>query len=120
VWLGNPSSVCRRVLERLDAFLDETDDHGRIISADRVAAVAAVGNEDGAHAVSAQLFQALNDVGFTIPASATAYWVGEAMGSMDFGDLDEVPDSVASTVSTLARNAAHLARLLSGAGYPAR
>jgi multimeric flavodoxin WrbA len=118
VWLGNPTSVCRRVLERLDAFLDESDDQGRIISADRVAAVATVGNEDGAHNVSAQLFQGLNDVGFTIAASAHAYWVGEAMGSVDFADLDEVPDPVMSTVSTLARNTAHLARLLHVDGYP--
>jgi multimeric flavodoxin WrbA len=118
VWLGNPSSVCRRVLERLDAFLDETDDQGRIITSGRVAAVATVGNEDGAHNVSAQLFQALDDVGFTIPASAHAYWVGEAMGSVDFGDLDEVPDTVAQVVATLARNTAHLARVLDAEGYP--
>lgn len=119
IWLGNPSSVCRRVLERLDAFLGETDDLGRMISADRVAVVATVGNEDGAHAVGAQLFQALDDVGFTIPAGAHAYWVGEAMGSVDFEEVDPVPDAVRSTVSIVARNAAHLARLLQREGYPA-
>lgn len=119
IWLGNPSSVCRRVLERLDAFLGETDDDGRMISFDRVAVAATVGNEDGAHNVSAQLFQALGDVGFTIPAGGHAYWVGEAMGSVDFKDLDEVPDDVQDTVDVLARNAAHLARLLAADGYPA-
>jgi multimeric flavodoxin WrbA len=118
IWLGNPSSVCRRVLERLDAFLGETDDEGRMISVDRVGVAATVGNEDGAHNVSAQVFQGLNDVGFTIPAGAHAYWVGEAMGSTDFKDLAEVPDKVAETVDTLARNAAHLARLLADDGYP--
>jgi len=119
IWLGNPSSVCRRVLERLDAFLGETDDEGRMISADRVGVAATVGNEDGAHNVSAQVFQALGDVGFTIPAGGHAYWVGEAMGSVDFKDLDEVPDAVTETIATLARNTAHLARLLAGDGYPA-
>lgn len=119
VWLGNPSSECRRVLERLDAFLGEEDDQGRMISMDRVAVAATVGNEDGAHAVSAQVFQALDDVGFTIPAGGHAYWVGEAMGSVDFADLDEVPDKVRETVATVARNAAHLARLLAADGYPA-
>lgn len=118
IWLGNPSSVCRRVLERLDAFLGETDDDGRMISFDRVGIAATVGNEDGAHAVSAQVFQALSDVGFTVPAGGHAYWVGEAMGSVDFNDLDEVPESVSGAVATMAANAAHLARLLAGSGYP--
>ena len=44
VWMGQPSSVAKRVLERLDALLDETDDAGRIVSYDRVAVVAVVGN----------------------------------------------------------------------------
>lgn len=117
--MGNPSSVCRRVLERLDAFLGETDDDGRMISFDRVGIAATVGNEDGAHNVSAQVFQALSDVGFTVPAGGHAYWVGEAMGSVDFKDLDPVPDKVTETVATMAANAAHLARLLAADGYPA-
>ena len=119
IWLGNPSSVCRKVLERLDAFLGEEDDQGRIIAYDRVGICATVGNEDGAHNVGAQVFQGLVDVGFTIPPNAQAYWVGEAMGSVDFNDLDEVPDSIKTTVADVARNAAHLARLLRGSGYPA-
>ncbi|HET8728548.1 MAG TPA: flavodoxin family protein [Alphaproteobacteria bacterium] len=118
VWLGQPSSVCKRVLERMDAFLGETDDAGRMVSYGRVAAVAVVGNEDGAHHVSAELYQALSDVGFTIPASAVTYWVGEAMGKTDYKDLPGTPDKVASATAALARNAAHLARLLSERQYP--
>jgi multimeric flavodoxin WrbA len=119
IWLGQPSSVCKRVLERMDAFLEETDDDGRMISFGRVAAVAVVGNEDGAHHVSAEIFQALNDVGFTIPASAVTYWVGEAMDDINFVDLDETPEAVRRATDTLARNVAHLARLLAGQPYPA-
>jgi multimeric flavodoxin WrbA len=118
VWMGQPSSVAKRVLERLDALLDETDDAGRIVSYDRVAVVAVVGNEDGAHHISAELFQALNDVGFTIPAGGVTYWVGEAMGSTDYKDLDPKPEKVLSTTATVARNAAHLAGLLAARGYP--
>ena len=44
IWLGQPSSVCKRVLERMDAFLGETDDDGRMVSYDRVAILATVGN----------------------------------------------------------------------------
>lgn len=119
IWLGQPSSIAKRVLERLDAFLGEEDDQGRMISYDRVALVAVVGNEDGAHHVAAELFQGLSDVGFTIPAGGVTYWVGEAMGSVDYRDLDPKPDAVASTTATAARNTVHLARLLAGSGYPA-
>lgn len=118
IWLGQPSSVCKRALERMDAFLEETDEEGRMVSYGKVAAVAIVGNEDGAHHVSAELFQALNDVGFTIPANAVAYWVGEAMGSTNFVDLDKVPKVVTKAVDMLARNTAHLASLLKAKQYP--
>lgn len=118
IWMGQPSSVAKRALERLDAFLSETDELGRMVSYGRVAVVAVVGNEDGAHHVSAEIYQALNDVGFTIPANAVAYWVGEAMGSTNFVDLKSIPDKVTSTVNTLARNSAHLANLLHNNRYP--
>jgi multimeric flavodoxin WrbA len=118
IWLGQPSSVAKRILERMDAFLDETDEEGRMVSYGRVAAVAVVGNEDGAHHVSAELYQALNDVGFTVPANAVAYWVGEAMGSTDYKDLDKTPEAVDKSIRMLARNTAHLARLLAEKPYP--
>jgi multimeric flavodoxin WrbA len=118
IWLGQPGSVAKRALERMDAFLQETDDQGRMVSYGKVAAVAVVGNEDGAHHVSAEVFQALNDVGFTIPANAVAYWVGEAMGSTNLVDLDETPKAVITMVSMLARNTAHLAKLLKQSRYP--
>ena len=112
IWLGQMSSVAKRVVERMDAFLSETDDQGRTPAYDKVALVGVVGNEDGAHHVSATLFQALNDVGFTIAAAAATYWVGEAMGKTDFKDLPNVPEKVAETAKAAAANAARLARLL--------
>lgn len=118
IWMGQPSSVCKRALERMDAFLSETDEEGRMLSYGKVAAVAVVGNEDGAHHVSAELYQALNDVGFTIASNAVAYWVGEAMASTDFKDLDSVPEKVTTTVGMVARNTVHLARLLADNPYP--
>lgn len=118
IWLGQLGSVGKRVLERMDAFLSETDDQGRMPSYSKVAVVAIVGNEDGAHASSAQLFQALNDVGWTIPAGANCYWVGEAMGSTNFKDLPKTPDKVTKTAKMVASNAAHLAGLLKGTPYP--
>lgn len=118
-WLGQHSSVAQRVLERLDAELSESDDQGRPILFDKVALAVVVGNEDGAHHISAILFQALNDVGFSIPAQGSVYWNGEAMQSTDYKDLPSVPDKVAQATATAAANAAHLASSLKNAGYPA-
>jgi multimeric flavodoxin WrbA len=119
-WVGQPSSVCQRVLERLDAELSETDDAGRPSMFGKVAVAAVVGNEDGAHHIGAVLFQALNDVGFTVPAQGMTYWNGEAMHGTDYRDLDEPPDGTAATTRTAAANAAHLARLLAASAYPPR
>ena len=118
IWMGQPSSVAKRVLERLDAFLGEEDDQGRMVSYDRVALVAVVGNEDGAHHVTAELYQALADVGFTIPANATSYWVGRAMQKTNYIDLDDTPEEVATATAMLASNTIHLAKLLAREPYP--
>ena len=118
IWLGQMSSIAKRVLERMDAFLGETDERGRMPSFGKLAVAAIVGNEDGAHSVTADLFQALNDEGWTIPAGGACYWVGEAMHSTDLKDLDAIPDKVTQTAKMLASNAAHLARLLKGEAYP--
>jgi multimeric flavodoxin WrbA len=118
IWLGQKSSIAQRVLERMDAFLSETDDRGRMPSYGKVAIAAIVGNEDGAHHVTATLFQALNDEGWTIPAGASSYWVGEALHKTDFKDLPEVPEAVEQGAAMLASNAAHLASLLKTNLYP--
>jgi multimeric flavodoxin WrbA len=118
IWLGQASSLAKRVVERMDAFLSETDEKSRMPSFGKVALLAVVGNEDGAHNVSAQMYQALADTGWTIPPSGTCYWVGEAMGGVDFQDLPKVPDKVAETAAMAASGAAHLAGLLKERAYP--
>lgn len=119
IWLGHPSSVAQRVLERLNADISETDERGRPLMAGRVGAVAVVGNEDGAHKVSADLFQGLNDLGFTLPPQALTYWVGEAMHGTDYQELSETPEQVRSTSAALASTAVHLARVLRERPFPA-
>lgn len=118
IWLGHPCSLAQRVLERLDAEISETDDEGRMLTYGKVAGVCVVGNEDGAHKVSADLFQGLNDVGFSLAPGAVTYWVGEAMQGTDYQDLDKTPEKTAGTTKTLAANTAHLARRLKSASYP--
>jgi multimeric flavodoxin WrbA len=117
IWVGHPSSLTQRVIERLDAELSAKDDQGRLLTYGKVAALAVVGNEDGAHHVTAEVFQGLNDVGFTIPAAAVTYWVGEAMQGTDYQDLPETPETTAETTKTLAVNVSHLARVLKANPY---
>jgi multimeric flavodoxin WrbA len=73
-WLGRPSSVAQRVLERMDALLSDTDGEGRPVAYNRVAGVVVTGNEDGAHHVISEIAGALVDVGYTIPGQAWTYW----------------------------------------------
>jgi multimeric flavodoxin WrbA len=119
IWMGQPASVCKMVLERLDAEISETDDEGRLLTFGKVAAIAVVGNEDGAHHTIAECLQALNDTGFSVAANSGAYWVGEAMQTTDYNDHDTPPDATTSAIKTLAANTAHLARLLKNEPYPA-
>lgn len=118
VWLGHPSSIAQRVLERLDAELSNTDEAGRPVLAHKVAVVSVVGNEDGAHKTVAAIFQGLNDIGYSIPAQGCTYWNGEAMQGVDYKDLDKTPEAVANATAAAARNAAHLAGLLKVGQYP--
>jgi multimeric flavodoxin WrbA len=119
IWMGQPASVCKMVLERLDAELSETDDEGRLSTYGKVGIVAVVGNEDGAHHCTAELLQALNDTGFSFAAGAATYWVGEAMQSTDYQDHEKTPEKTATTTKTAATNAVHLARFLQAEQYPA-
>jgi multimeric flavodoxin WrbA len=118
IWMGQPSSIVKRVCERMDAFFGDTDEAKRMPAYGKVAAVAVVGNEDGAHHVAAELFQALNDVGFSLAPSAVTYWVGEAMGDVNYVDLKHAPRKTAEATRMLASNTAHLARLLKAQTYP--
>ncbi|WP_431929223.1 flavodoxin family protein [Nonomuraea jabiensis] len=73
-WVGHPSSLAQRVIERLDAMISETDDTGRPVAYNRVAGVVNTGNEDGAHHVISEVCGALVDIGYTIPGQAWTYW----------------------------------------------
>ncbi len=118
IWVGHPSSLAQRVMERLDADIAETDEEGRPVMAGKVAVVAVVGNEDGAHKTIADMMQGLNDIGFSLPSQGSTYWVGEAMQADDFKDLAHVPDAVAITTAGVVRNAQHLATLLRRENFP--
>jgi multimeric flavodoxin WrbA len=112
-WIGQPSSVSKRVLERMDAFLSETYEDGETpIAYNRVAGVVVVGNEDGAHHCIMEISGALVDIGYTVPAQAWTYWnKGPGPGDEEWLTTDEREWSI-TTGRTAAQNLLAVARAL--------
>jgi multimeric flavodoxin WrbA len=118
-WLGQPSSVAKRVLERMDALISETDDDGRPFAYNRVGGVVVTGNEDGAHHVIAEVVQALVDIGYTVPGQAWTYWnMGPGPGP-SYLETDHKHDWSEQTGRTAASNLSAVARALSEHPIPA-
>ncbi|MGW4544861.1 flavodoxin family protein [Streptomyces violaceorubidus] len=118
-WLGRPSSVAQRVLERMDAMLSETDDEDRPVAYNRVAGVLVTGNEDGAHHVISEISGGLTDIGYTIPGQAWTYWhLGPGPGP-DFLDDERGHEWSVSTGRAMASNLVHAARALGAMPLPA-
>lgn len=112
-WLGRPSSVAQRVLERMDAMISETDDEDRPVAYDRVAGVVVTGNEDGAHHVISEVCGALGDIGFTIPGQAWTYWNKGPGPGEDYSETEEGHEWSHSTGRTAAENLVRVASSLS-------
>lgn len=110
-WLGRPSSIAQRVLERMDAMISEMVG-GRPAAYGKVAGVVVTGNEDGAHHVISEICGALIDIGYTIPAQAWTYWNrGPGPGS-DYRQNSEGHEWSANTGKQAARNLVAVARAL--------
>lgn len=114
-WLGQPSSVAKRVLERMDALLGETDERGDPIAYGRVAGVVVTGNEDGAHHVISEIAGALIDIGFTVPGQAWTYWNRGPGPGEDYLSSTAGREWSHETGRAAARNLVTAARALEGA-----
>lgn len=111
-WVGRPSSVAQRVIERMDALISETDDSGRPVAYNRVAGVVNTGNEDGAHHVIGEIAGALGDIGYTIPGQSWTYWhLGPGAGP-DYLDEQRGHDWADKTGRAMAQNLVTVARAL--------
>lgn len=117
-WLGHPSSVAQRVLERLDALISEQDHDGRPVAYNRVAGVVVTGNEDGAHHVVSEIAGALIDIGFTIPGQAWTYWNRGPGPGPSYLDTDEGHDWSKSTGEAAAANLVAAAKALQASPIP--
>jgi multimeric flavodoxin WrbA len=111
-WVGHPSSLAQRALERMDAMLSETDDQSRPVAYNKVAGVVVTGNEDGAHHVISEVAGALVDIGFTVPGQAWTYWnMGPGPGPT-YSDTDQGHDWSQKTGRAMAANLVTVAEAL--------
>ena len=118
-WLGQPSSVAKRALERMDAFLSETAEDGATpIAYNRVAGVVVTGNEDGAHHCISEISGALIDIGYTVPGQAWTYWNrGPGPGEEEWLSTEERQWTI-RTGQTAAQNLLAAARGLAASPLP--
>jgi multimeric flavodoxin WrbA len=118
-WVGRPSSVAQRVLERMDAMISEKSPDGTYVAYNRVAGVVCTGNEDGAHDVISEICGALVDIGYTIPGQAWTYWNRGPGPGPSYAETDEGHEWSASTGRVMAANLVAVARALQQHPMPA-
>lgn len=123
IWLGEKSSVCSRLIERLYAMSGLLNDRGQYVYYGKVGGCIVTGNEDGVKHVAMSVLYALQHLGYTIPPQADAGWIGEAGPGLSYGDEAEDGSRVGFDNDFTKRNATfmtwnllHLARLLKDAG----
>lgn len=118
IWLGEQSSVCRRVIERLYAESGKTNDKGQYIYYGRVGGALVTGNEDGIKHCATSMLYALQHLGYVIPPQADAGWIGEAGPGPSYGDDGAGYDNEFTQRNTtfMTWNLMHMARLLKDAG----
>lgn len=126
LWLGEESSVCRVLIERLYAMSGMLNDRGQSIFYGKVGGCVVTGNEDGIKHAAMTLGFALNHLGYTIPPQADCGWIGEAGPGPSYGDEREDGtragfdnDFTQRNTTIMTWNLMHLARILREAdGYP--
>ncbi|MFE9400131.1 flavodoxin family protein [Streptomyces flavidovirens] len=111
-WVGHPSSIAQRMLERTDAMLSETDQNGLPVAYSRVAGVVMTGNEDGAHHVISEIAGGLMDIGYTIPGQAWTYWNRGPGPGPSYTETGEGHEWSAKTGRAMAANLHTVARAL--------
>lgn len=125
IWLGDNSSVTKRLIERLYGNSGALNDKGQYETYGKVGGCLITGNEDGIKHCAMNILYSLQHVGFTIPPQADAGWVGEAGPGPSYGDKLENGrkaglgnDFTNRNVTFTTWNLMHIAKLLQG-GIPA-
>jgi multimeric flavodoxin WrbA len=123
IWLGDKSSICTRVIERLYGWSGKLNDKGQWAYYGRVGGCIVTGNEDGIKHCAMNILYSLQHLGFVIPPQADAGWIGEAGPGPSYGDDDKAGGKVGldneftqRNTTFMAWNLLHMARMLKDAG----
>ena len=76
IWLGEKTSVCTRVIERLYSTSSDLNEHGQYAYCGGVGGCLITGNEDGAKHCSMIILYSLSHLGYVIPPQADSGWLG--------------------------------------------
>ena len=123
IWLGEKSSICQRLIERLYAHSGQRNDKGQYVFYGKVGGCIVTGNEDGIKHVGMGVLYSLQHVGYTIPPQADAGWIGEAGPGPSYGDEREDGPPVGldndfprRNTTFMTWNLLHMARMLKDTG----
>ncbi len=123
IWLGDKSSECTKVIERLYALSGDLNDKGQYIYYGRVGGVLITGNEDGIKHCAMNILYSLQHLGYTIPPQADAGWIGEVgpgPSYLDKGSGGPENDFTNRNTTFMTWNLMHMAKALKGQnGIPA-
>lgn len=119
IWLGEKSSVCAQVIERLYASSGDLNKSGQYAYYGRVGGCLITGNEDGVKHCSMSILYALQHIGFVIPPQADAGWIGEVgpgPSYMDPGSGGPENDFTNRNTTFMTWNLLHMARMIKDRG----
>ncbi len=119
IWLGEKSSICTRVIERLYGNSGQLNESGQYAFYGRVGGCLVTGNEDGIKHCAMNILYSLQHLGYTIPPQADAGWIGEAgpgPSYLDEGSGGPENDFTNRNTTFMTWNILHLARLMKDAG----
>jgi multimeric flavodoxin WrbA len=123
IWLGEKSSVCTRVIERLYGNSSQLNENGQYAYYGKVAGCLVTGNEDGVKHCAMNTLYSLQHLGYVIPPQADAGWIGEAgpgPSYLDPGSGGPENDFTNRNTTFMTWNLLHAARMLNDAGgFPA-
>jgi multimeric flavodoxin WrbA len=119
IWLGDNSSITKRIIERLYAHSGDLNDQGQWAFYGRVGGALITGNEDGIKHCAMDILYSLQHIGYVIPPQADAGWIGEAgpgPSYLDPGSGGPENEFTNRNTTFMTWNLMHLANMLDKAG----
>ena len=119
IWLGEKSSVCTKVIERLYSSSGDLNEEGQYAYYGGVGGCLITGNEDGIKHCAMNILYSLQHLGYVIPPQADAGWIGEAgpgPSYLDPGSGGPENDFTNRNTTFMTWNLMHLARMIKDAG----